>query len=183
MADELNEMTDNLAKHLAKGSKALEGIDLNSFRIGLEEPARSALSTATACYPLLFDLTYKILVNRTNTEFVTSDNPVVLYNQLMSFRRHGSNTGFATKGLQIFLPIDPHHMILLYDDNVYSVGIEKNNTVYINRNRDVEQLNVLQFCSASENIYFQDQSLDMTILHEKGNGLGMKRDLISRWFR
>ena len=168
MADELNEMTDNLAKHLAKGSKELEGIDLDSVRVGLEEPARSALSTATACYPLLFDLAYKVLVNGTNTEFVTSDNPVVFYNQLMSFRSDGSNTGFATKGLQIFLPIDPHHMILLYDVNVYSVGIEKNNAVYINRSRDVEQLNMLQFCSASENVYFQDGSLDMAILHEKG---------------
>lgn len=168
MADELNELTDNLAKYLARGSKELEGIDLDSVRVGLKEPALSALSTATTCYPLLFDLAYKVLVNKTSLEFVTSDHPVVLYNQLMSFRKDGSNTGFATKGLQIFLPIDPHHMILLYDSNVYSVGTVRRNTVYITRRRDVEKLNLLQFCSASENVYFRDGSLDMATLHEEG---------------
>lgn len=168
MADELNAMTDDLAKHLVRGTKAFEGIDLSEFRVGLEEPARDALSIATSCYPLLFDLSYKVLVNRTDTEFVTSDNPVVLYNQLMSFRRDLSNTGFSAKGLQIFLPVDPNHVILLYDTNVYRVGNSKRNVVYVNRKHEVDQLNVLQICSASENIYFRDEDLDAKYLHNTG---------------
>ena len=168
MAEELEEMTDKLAKHLLKDSEALEGIDLNNFRIGLKEPARSALSTAISSYPLLFDLDYKLLVNRTNTEFITSDNPVVFYNQLMSFRKDGSNTGLAAKGLEIFLPTDPGHMILFYDDNVYQAGTDTSAIVYIDRNRDAEQLNLLQICSASENLYFRNKFLDMEALHGKG---------------
>ena len=174
MADELEEMTDNLAKHLVKYSSAPEGLDLNNVRIGLEEPGLTALSLVTSCYPLLFDLAYKILVNRTDTKFVTSDNPVIFYNHLMFFRRDGSNTGIASKGLEIYLPIDSHHMILLYDDAIYRVGNDKNKTVYINRNRDIEQLNMLQICSASENIYFRDIHLDVAMLYEKGKNYRSK---------
>ena len=174
MADELEEMTDNLAKHLVKYSSAPEGLDLNNVRIGLEEPGLTALSLVTSCYPLLFDLAYKILVNRTDTEFVTSDNPVIFYNHLMFFRRDESNTGIASKGLEIYLPIDSHHMILLYDDAIYRVGNDKNKTVNINRNRDIEQLNMLQICSASENIYFRDKHLDVATLYEKGKNYRSK---------
>ena len=174
MADELEDVADKLAKYLVKDSRGPQGIDLNTFRIGFEEPALSALSTVIPLYPLLFDLTCKVLVNKTGTDFVTSDNPVIFYNQLMSFRRHGSNTGVAAKGLEIFLPIDSRHMIVLYDEKVYRVGNDKNKTVYINRNRDAEQLNILQFCSASENIYFRDVLLDVTMLHEKAKNFRSK---------
>lgn len=170
MADELNEMTDNIAKHLVKDSTRLEGIEFSDIQIGLEEPALVALSIATACYPLLFDLAHCVLVNTSGREFVTSDNPVIFYNQLMSFRNIGSNTGLATKGLQVFLPIGPHQMILLYDADVYSVKSEKGQTVYVNRRAEVEQLNTLQLCAASENIYFQDGSTDPSVLHERGKG-------------
>ncbi len=168
IADELDEMTDKLGKHLVKDTIALEGIDPNSLSIGLEEPALSALSIATMCYPILFDLECKILVNRTTADFVTSDNPVVFYNQLMSFRKDGSNTGFAAKGLKIFMPIDPQLTILLYDSHVYKVGDEKKKTVYINRIRDIEQLNILQICAASHNIYFRNDLQDLAGLHKKG---------------
>ena len=87
MADELNAMTDNLSKHLVRGTKEFEEIDLSRFRIGLEAPARDALSIATSCYPFLFDLAYKVIVNSTDTEFVTSDNPVVFYNQFCLFEK------------------------------------------------------------------------------------------------
>ena len=80
-ADELNEMTDNLTKQLLRGSNTVDGDDFEDVKIGLKEPARTALSSATSCYPLLFGLAYKILVNTTPMQFVTSDNPVVLYNQ------------------------------------------------------------------------------------------------------
>ena len=92
----------------------------------------------------------------------------------MSFRKHGSNTGITAKGLEIFLPIDSRHMIVLYDEKVYRVGNENNKTVYIDRNRDAEQLNILQFCSASENIYFRDTPPDVAMLHEKAKNFRRK---------
>ncbi len=174
MADELEDVTDKLAKYLVKDSRIPQGIDMNAFRIGFEEPGLRALSSVIPLYPLLFDLTCKVLLNKTVTDFVTSDNPVIFYNQLMSFRRYGSNTGLAAKGLQIFLPIDPRHMIVLYDEDVYRVGDDNNKTVYIDRSRDAEQLNILQFCSASENIYFRDTPLDVAILHEKAKNFRSK---------
>lgn len=174
MADELEDMADKLAKYLVKESKGPQGIDLSAFRLGFEEPGLSALYAVIPLYPLLFDLTSKVLVNRTETDFLTSDNPVIFYNQLMSFRRLGSNTGFTAKGLEIFLPIDPRHMIVLYDEKVYRVGNDNNKRVYVDRGRDVEELNILQFCSASANIYFRDASLDVAVVHEKAKNFRSK---------
>ena len=121
----------------------------------------------TQNYPILIDLEYKLLVNRTDVEFITSDNPVVLYNQIFSFRKFGSNTGLATKGLQIFFPISPDKIILLYDSDVYRVGSEKKIAIEILNNKDISNINTLQACSCYENIYFRDEKLNVQALHRK----------------
>lgn len=107
-ASKADEMYDKFAKHLYHEQAQSMGIDIDQFKISIQDPAVFTLGIATRTYPLLLDLDYKLLVNRTGTEFVTSDNPVVLYNQLFSFRdrRIGSYCGVAQKGLQIFSQSD-----------------------------------------------------------------------------
>ena len=108
-------------------------------------------------------------MNKTDVEFVTSDNPVVLYNQLFSFRKFGSNTGLAQKGLQIFLPISPKIALIFYDHDVYSVGKRHSLTVNIDLVRDVYELNTLQMCSAMNCVYFRDSELDVNSLYRKAS--------------
>ena len=48
------------------------------------------------------DLRYKLMINGTDNKFVTSDTPVVLYNQLFYFERRFSNTDFRTRGYRYF---------------------------------------------------------------------------------
>ncbi len=114
-ADVLNEMNDKLMKHLLAPRAKAKGIDLSKVKIGYKDVGRVSLGLAMQNYPILFDLDYKLLINETDVEFVTSDNPVVLYNQLFSFRTYISNTGLATKGLQIFFPISPRYTLLFFD--------------------------------------------------------------------
>lgn len=109
----------------------------------------------------------KLLKNSTNVEFITSDNPVVFYNEFIDFRRHDSNTGFASKGLQIFFPIDPNNIILLYDHNVYRVGKDKKDFIEITDPRDIHEINTLRGCSYLENIYFLDEYFNCSALHKK----------------
>lgn len=139
---------------------ALEkGIDPKSMiaRLKYKEPSRVSLSVAAKMQFIAWDLAYKLIVNKTDTPFITSDNPVVLYNQYLEQRKkYGSNTGYASKGLEIFIPISPKISIMFYDESVYKVGYRKRSTVEVYNENDVKALNSLQYLNAEENVYFTE---------------------------
>jgi hypothetical protein len=166
-ADQMDEMHDQLVQRLMGPVMAAKGIDLSQFRVTLKHPVLLSMSVALESYPLLLDMAYKLLVNQTSEEFVTSDNPVVSYNQLLSFRTFGSNCGLACKGLQMFLPLDHQKMLLLFDPVAYRVGQHRRTVVEVTSPQDVYALNTLQACAASANIYFHGDALDTAALHRK----------------
>jgi len=166
-ADSLDEMTDKMVKQVYGPEAETNGIDLNRINIGLTNASQYSLSLITQFYPLVLDLKYKLLRNCTEEKLITSDTPVVLYNQLLSFRKGASNTGLASKGLQIFFPLDSKQIMLLYDPAVYRVGSDKKIVIDINYNKDIYNLNTLQMCSASENIYLENDTYNIEALHRK----------------
>lgn len=166
-ADSLDEMTDKIIKQVYGQIAEAKGIDLSKVNIGLTHATQFSLGLTTQNFPLVLDLHYKLLRNCTGEKLITSDNPVVLYNPFLSFRKGGSNTGFACKGLQIFFPLDSKQIMLLYDSAIYRIGSDKKFVININSNKDIYNLNTLQMCSASENIYFEDYTYNTKALHRK----------------
>lgn len=169
IADAMNEMHDKMFKHVFKKKieSELKDVNLNDFIVGLQDIARHSISILVTYYPLLLDLGYKLLINKTNMEFITSDNPVVMLNQLLSYRKIGSNTGLSTKGLQIFYPLSPSKLSILYDKDVYRAGSDKKVVIDVTEKQDVYSLNALQGCSCYENIYFMGDNQNVTALHKK----------------
>ncbi len=173
-ANELNDFNDKTLKEVMgheidKTIKEVMGDEVegggftsDDFKINLKEPALFSLEMATKTYPLLVDLSVKLLVNRTSENFVLSDNPVVYYNQLMNYERHISSIGAACKGLQILFPLDANHCLLMFDDSSYSVPGNCWATLEITDVRDIYNLNMLQVCSADSVFYFKraDQSVE-----------------------
>lgn len=104
--DAMNEVVDKVTKQIYGDSLKEAGVDIKQFMIGFKDMSTFSLGTAVSGYPLLLDLRPKLLVNKTQHEFITSDTPVVLHNQLLRFRHYCSNCGLPSKGLQIFLPLD-----------------------------------------------------------------------------
>lgn len=166
-ADLLDEMTDKMMKQIYGPMAKAKGIDLSKINIGLTNVSQYALALITQAYPLVLDLAYKLLRNCTEEKLITCDNPVVLYNQFLSFRKGGSNTGFPSKGLQIFFPLDSKKIMLLYDPVIYRVGSDRKIVIDVNYNKDIYNLNALQMCSAFENIYFEDDTYNTEALHRK----------------
>lgn len=167
--EEMDEITDKMTKETwAEYFKEQHNIDINRFRITMKDSARFSVQMSMRMYPLLMDLHYKLFVNQTNVEFIASDNPVVYYNQLFNFRPVLGSAGTASKGLQIFLPLDPRKTLVLYDPAVYRVG---GNWIAIpvTNPQDVYELNTLQMCSALDNVYFQDNDINMVALHKKAD--------------
>lgn len=104
--------------------------------------------------PVLMDLWMKVLLNKTEIEFITSDSPVVLYNQWCQGVNQVSPTGWASMGLQIFWPISPRHLMLFYDDTIYDASIQPGKSCEIKDVKQIEQINSLQLLSVNKNLYF-----------------------------
>lgn len=156
----INDIFDYLKPDLATMKEAKElGLTLDSFnkvKISFKKPALETSYRALSSTPLLFDMQLVILINESKVEFITSDSPTVLFNTYFNGKSKGGQTGYANKGLQIFLPIAPHCMVLLYDPNYYTIPFKENLTYVIKKNKDVRRLNGLQVVFGFNNIYFRN---------------------------
>jgi hypothetical protein len=105
------------------------------------------------------DLNYKLLINKTSHPFISSDFPVVKYNQFLEQRnwKHGK-TGYGNTGLQIFIPINSKIIIIFYDPTIYKVGFRRQHKFEITNPDDVDKLNVLQFINCYETVYFDENA-------------------------
>ncbi|MDE2823084.1 MAG: DUF4238 domain-containing protein [Chloroflexota bacterium] len=119
---------------------AVEATDLPVFNLQMSDDIAEAMR----------DLKSIVVETATNT-FITSDNPAFKYNQyLQKIQDHGT-TGLQQTGIQVFLPLSPRHVLVMYDKNVYDYVKKQSPT-----EADVEALNGLQVISASNNLYFRD---------------------------
>jgi Protein of unknown function (DUF4238) len=133
-----------------------------------ESHVNASLEYSKRHFPLLLDLECKLLVAGKGLEFLTSDHPAVLYNQLFEFWDQSSHTGLASVGLQIYFPLSPKAMLVMYDSNVYHVGVQGKRIVTVSDRKDVRALNVLQVVNANKNLYFQTNACEPFVAYQQG---------------
>jgi len=168
-ADEQVELVNKLMKKIASLDPKLKD-HLDDFEIKVENPLSMTLKAVATSLPLAVDLKYKLLINKTKTPFVISDNPVVYYNNFLEERKKiGSNIGVAVKGLQIFLPISPSHLLIFYDSAVYKVNGAKRNIFEIENSNDILSLNGLQFLNANLNVYYNSNFSSVNLKNLKNS--------------
>lgn len=126
---------------------------LPSYKIRLTNLPSLLVQHALHIAPLIFDLGIATVVNESKHGFFTSDNPVVIYNQLMESRGMAMiSGGLANPGLQIFFPISPDILLVLSDNDMYSMSAI-NETARVEKIADVNRINGLQMIRAQENVY------------------------------
>lgn len=131
--------------------KKFDGLDIVS-----QDPVLEALIRSTEFEDLMDYLDCRFLVNLSDLLFITSDAPVVLYNQFMEKQDlYIGSTGLAIKGLQIFYPIHPRLMIVFYDPITYSTDAA--NCMKTESIEEVHQLNILQFINCKNQLFFDDR--------------------------
>lgn len=139
-----------------------------------------ALSTFEGIVNITNDLEYKLIINTTETPFISSDFPIVKYNQYLEAVKwpHGRE-GYSTAGLQIFIPISPQLAIIFFDSNVYKVGNKKDQNLSIENKNDIDSLNTLQIVNCNKILFF-DEHISETYIkrlnilaqkHKKANRL------------
>lgn len=154
--DALDEQLDQFIKAALKAADVYDEAVFSSFNARYKNAANQSLQTLAQCVPLALDLKCKLLRNKTGVQFITSDNPTVFYNQYGESRTRGSNTGLATKGLQVFFPVSPTLLVIYYDEKVYKVGNRRDRFAEVVDVSDVRQLNDLQWLNALDTVYFND---------------------------
>lgn len=153
-AEALNESIDKFVHIAFKEDKRIKE-DLPDLQVGIHNAAVFLLGTVSKILPIVMDMEIKLLRNKTDQEFVTSDNPVVKYNQFMEVRKWpGGHYGWASAGLQVFFPISPSLCLVLYDKDVYRLGLRLHRLVEIEKVEDIDQLNALQLINANRNLHF-----------------------------
>lgn len=67
----------------------------------------------------LADLHLHVASSTSKNQLITSDNPVFRYNSYCRGIRYWGSLGGISRGLQVFLPLSPRILLLLYDRWVY----------------------------------------------------------------
>ncbi|MDQ1328358.1 MAG: hypothetical protein QG641_1643, partial [Candidatus Poribacteria bacterium] len=163
-AETEDENIDTLTKFIVEKKRMVTREKLDQVKFRNINSASISLATMAQSIPIAMDLMCKVLVNKTNINFITSDNPVVLYNRACEQSQVFSHTGLASKGLKIIFPISPKHILLFYDEKIYKVGARRHCFADVIIDNDVWQFNDLQWLNALENIYFDNASLQPEIL-------------------
>ena len=179
-ADETNEMIDHTLKTILKYDKRFKD-EIENLKFGYDNPALFNLETLISVIGVTKDLNCKLIINKTKWPFITSDNPIVRYNQFLEKRKHPfGKCGLASKGLQVFYPLSPELALIYYDDKVYKIGYRKRYYVETYNEKDIESLNLLQFLNSDKVIFSNEKASDfyLELLKEKSAKFNSNRGSI-----
>ena len=161
-AAEHSRMTLQKASEISRGAPPRP--DEANINAGMA-PAELLKLSLVGCLAAV-DLRYKLLRNLTGREFITSDHPVVCYNQFCERIRHpSSGAGIGCRGLQVFFPLSSRFLLILFDSAIYKVG-ERNfklDCVGVDDEEEVDQLNTLQVVNGGDHLYFSDATSEAYI--------------------
>lgn len=124
-----------------------------------EEVVNLALATIPEITQNILDLDYKLLINETGYPFISSDFPIVKYNQFLEKKKWGhSKSGYSVNGLQIFFPLNSEIVLHFFDSAIYRVGDKRQKNVPLKDKKDVDRINQLQLVNCLETIYFNEKA-------------------------
>lgn len=125
----------------------------DDFCVKFDNSIVAAMTVTLKNFTICLDLDFKVLINRTEIPFITSDSPVCAYNQF--FEAHKKfHSGLNSIGEQLYYPLSPKYAVLYYDGNVYKTKFRKRNYIDIVDVSDVNHLNGLVCAWANKCVYY-----------------------------
>ena len=171
-ADDTNDFINSTIHSIADRDDSIKD-KVKDLVFGYDKPILFSLKILQKILPETLDLAVKIVINNSKWPFLTSDHPVVLYNQFLERKgKQGGHTGLKTKGLQVFFPLSPRVLLMYYDRNVYDVGAKNKLDTTTSQYDDIRQLNMLQTINCG-NVFFFNNELDKKYINSIRNG-GLK---------
>jgi len=165
-----NENLQNQLTQMILKDRFVPTNEIAEIKIEYEYPGLAGLEIVPDLISAVSDLKCKLLINKTKESFITSDHPVIKWNQFLNQRKYPEpRTGLAMKGLKLLFPISPNIILAYYDSEIYSLGNE-DIVVEIFNPKDVWILNFIQSISCNEVVFFNqeiDESYAKRLLTER----------------
>lgn len=136
---------------------------IEDLPITVNKPNLIYLQNMVKIIDVMSDLSIVLLHNTSNRQFVTSDCPVVKYNQLFIARDYIRPYGYGHVGMQCFLPISPKHCLVLYDGVAYECKKETDLVIQINAPDQIVELNKLFVENSRQALYFNNTEHEWVI--------------------
>lgn len=149
-----DEMVDKMGKSVLELHPDVDKNLLDKVEIKMDFPLHYPILNSFTRYHLVQDLSIHLFANESRNNFITSDQPVILYNKWAEDIKDYGAVGLASKGLLIFLPLSPGKLLLLYDSSVYKIGNKKDSVTILNVSKEVDNINLMQWLKCLDNIYF-----------------------------
>ncbi len=159
--DFIDKMFEKVVKPMMKADKELmkkvTEQDLDKVRLVYPGAFLYGVVHSLESNILLTDLVPAVIINKTEQEFIFSDNPVIFYNLIYRDPSHAFE-GIQHPGLIVLCPISSEKCLLLFDSNYYSIRLDNKNTIEISDLEDIRSINKLQFHNCLYNIYYKSES-------------------------
>ena len=153
-------MKPNFLEYAKKNGLDITPEELSKMKI--KSNSKTSLFVSMMSGGLLFDLDMVLLDNKTQTDFVFSDNPVVFFNSFFNDKTHAGTQGISSTGLQIYFPLNSRLALFIFDPEFYE--IQSKEIVRIRKESDIQRLNGLQILYCNENLYFGNIKMRKGIL-------------------
>lgn len=181
--EEMNAGIDLLLKDIFSrtGPYTRKELDLVQIRVNAGPMLAANIHRAGRA---LLDVTPVLVAAPKGTEWITSDHPLVAYNTYTEeLPEDQPGHGLVTRGIQLFLPLSPSLLLVLYDEAIYRP--RQQGDLLAATPQDLDSLNYLQAVYAQENLYFLTGSRsDFLALHRRARGARTKRRaFVSRYGR
>jgi hypothetical protein len=176
VAGRFNAISEKLVEHIAHEYPGATEADLEDFRFGSDNPTLVSLSNAADIAYAISDLKSHLVCASKDQTFITSDNPTCKYNQYYEGLQGMGITGPLWRGLQVYLPLSPKHLLLLFDNSVYKVGKKGSDVTSAVSNGDLDTINLLQVVNADQNLYFNDWNIRHEVKRWSQEGLRYRDD-------
>lgn len=131
---------------------------LESLVVTHEMALRLALSCFKASIESTRHLQTRILHNRTNLPFFTSDDPVIYTNRFHLQKDLLGGAGLSSPGAMVLMPLTPRLLLLSFDPAIYLIDKWSGEIGAIDRVSDVNAFNDLQAVRGQSNLYFREWS-------------------------
>lgn len=109
------------------------------------------------------DLQMSLIKNNSSLPFITSDHPVVKYNQFFLSQSYLRAYGYGQIGIQMFFPISPKYCLVLFDPTPYRLHNYYNNKFIISDPTGIRSINTLIANYAYQELYFSSSTSDQTL--------------------
>lgn len=146
----------NVARILAdQGKIEISDEFIENLDVQIDRPNLPYIQGMKKIIPIISDLCPLIIVNESGLGFITSDVPVVKYNQWFLERGYRHPFGFGHMGCQCFVPLSAKICFCLFDDIVYKNQFGNKGRIRLYDEKDVEELNRLFMLNSYAEIYYR----------------------------